>query len=36
VISALVDSLSSVYHIEIDREFVNGFIYADPGIDVQP
>ena len=29
VISGLVDSLSSVYHIEIDREFVDSFIYAD-------
>ncbi|NOQ22605.1 MAG: hypothetical protein GQ565_08155 [Candidatus Aegiribacteria sp.] len=29
VISGLVDSLGSVYHIEIDRGFVDRFIYAD-------
>ena len=29
VISGLVDSLSSVYHIEIDWDFVDRFIYAD-------
>ena len=29
VISGLVDSLSSVYHIEIDWGFVDRFIYAD-------
>jgi len=29
VISALVDSLSSVYHIDIDWEFVDRFIFAD-------
>jgi hypothetical protein len=29
VISGLVDSLSSVYHIEVDWEFVDRFIYAD-------
>lgn len=28
VISGLVDSLSSVYHIEIDRGFIDKFIYA--------
>lgn len=29
VISGLVDSLRSVYHIEIDRGFVDSFIYSD-------
>ena len=29
VISGLVDSLSSVYHIEVDWGFVDSFIYAD-------
>ncbi len=29
VISGLVDSLSSVYHTEIDRGFVDSFIYSD-------
>ncbi len=29
VISGLVDSLGSIYHIEVDRGFVDRFIYAD-------
>ncbi len=36
VISGLVDSLSSVYHIEIDREFIDRFIYSDSSeVDLQ-
>lgn len=30
VVSGLVDSLASVYHIEIDRDFVEGYIHAAP------
>ncbi|OPL17931.1 MAG: hypothetical protein AVO35_07165 [Candidatus Aegiribacteria sp. MLS_C] len=30
VVSGLVDSLSSVYHIEIDRDFVESYIHAAP------
>lgn len=29
VLSALVDSLASVYHIEVDRDFIEGFIRVD-------
>lgn len=36
VISGLVDSLSSVYHIETDREFIDRFIYADSSSIYQP
>jgi hypothetical protein len=36
VVSGLVDSLSSVYHIEIDRGFIDGFIYADTLLVNQP
>lgn len=34
VVSGLVDSLRSVYHIQLDRDFIDGFVYADslPGI----
>ncbi len=30
VLAGLVDSLASVYHIEIDREFIDGFIHSAP------
>lgn len=30
VLSALVDSLASVYHIEVDRDFIEGFIPEEP------
>ena len=36
VVSSLVDSLRSVYHIQLDREFIDGFIYADSSIGVVP
>ncbi|MEN8207791.1 MAG: hypothetical protein ABFR50_00920 [Candidatus Fermentibacteria bacterium] len=29
VLSVLIDSLSSIYHIEVDWEFVDSFVYAD-------
>jgi hypothetical protein len=29
VVTGLVDSLKSIYHIEIDRTFIDGFIYSD-------
>ena len=29
VVKSLVDSLASVYHIEIDRDFVEGYIHSD-------
>lgn len=29
VLAALVDSLASVYHIEVDRDFIEGFIRAE-------
>ena len=29
IISGLVDSLSSVYHIDVDRDFIDRFIYTD-------
>jgi len=31
IVSALVDSLRSVYHYEVDRDFVNGFIIEGDG-----
>ena len=34
VVSGLVDSLRSVYHIQLDRDFIDGFIYADSLIDI--
>ncbi len=32
VITGLVDSLSSIYHIEVDWEFVDRYIYADSSL----
>ncbi|MCK4671483.1 MAG: hypothetical protein KAT47_03000 [Candidatus Aegiribacteria sp.] len=36
VVSGLVDSLRSVYHIQLDRNFIDGFIYADSLIEIIP
>lgn len=36
VLAGLVDSLASVYHIEIDREFVEGFIHPAPPVQDAP
>lgn len=34
VVSGLIDSLRSVYHIQLDRDFIDGFIYADSLIEI--
>ncbi|MCD4846594.1 MAG: hypothetical protein K8R76_00210 [Candidatus Aegiribacteria sp.] len=36
VVSGLVDSLRSVYHIQLDRDFIDGFIYADSLTEIIP
>ena len=34
IVSGLVDSLRSVYHIQMDRDFIDGFIYADSLVEI--
>ncbi len=36
VVSELVDSLRSVYHIQLDRDFIDGFIYSDSLTEIIP
>ncbi len=36
VITGLVDSLHSVYHIDIDREYIDNFVYSDSSVVNQP
>ena len=36
VVSGLVDSLRSVYHIQLNRDFIDGFKYVDSSIEILP